>query len=321
MTHIDELRIMARVARMYYEWDMGQAEIAEQLGISQPTVSRFLNRSKEEGIIRISIDMPKDVYTEMEEALVMKYRLKDAIVVDSLDNDERSIQRDLGSVAAYYLESIIRPNEVIGISSWSTTLLALVDALHPVPSKPGIKVVQILGGVGNPAAEMHANRLTSRLARLVNGDAIYLPVTGIVATEAARDILLSDEYVQQVTRLFDHVTTSLVGIGAIEPSPLLAQSGNIFSPQEMDLLKKNNAAGDILYRFFDISGKLVETGLEKRVISMDLHQLSKVDRSIGVAGGERKYAGILGALCGHWVNIIITDRFTAERLVEESKGY
>ncbi len=315
MTDINELRILARVARMYYDWDMNQSEIARQLGLSQPTVSRFLNRSKEEGIVRISIDMPKDVYTELEETLVMKYELKDAVVVGCLDKDERSIQRDLGSASAYYLESTLRPNEVIGISSWSGTLLALVDALHPIPSKPGIKVVQILGGVGNPSAEMHANRLNSRLARLVNGEAIFLPVTGVVATEAAREILLADEYVQQVTRLFDNVTTSLVGIGAIEPSPLLKQSGNIFSPEEMEILKKKNAAGDILYRFFDVNGNLVETGLEKRVISMDLQQLSKVEKSIGVAGGERKYAGILGALRGRWVNIIITDRFTAERLI------
>ena len=317
MITIDEQRIMARVARMYYEWDMLQSEIAEQLGLNQSTISRYLNRAKEEGIIRVLIDMPKDVYAEIEETLVMKYKLKDAVVVDSLDDDERSIQRDLGSAAAYYLESAIRPNEVIGISSWSATLLALVDALHRVPPKPGVKVVQILGGVGNPAAEMHANRLTSRLARLVNGEIIYLPVTGIVATEAARDILLSDEYVQQATRLFDKVTTGLVGIGAIEPSSLLAQSGNIFSPDEIEVLKENRAAGDILYRFFDITGNLVETGLEKRVISMDLYQLSKVDRAIGVAGGERKYAGILGALRGHWINVIITDRFTAERLIEE----
>ena len=58
-------------------------------------------------------------------------------------------------------------------------------------------------------------------------------------------------------------------------------------------------------------------GLEKRVISMDLKQLSKVNRAIGVAGGSRKYSGILGALRGHWVNIIITDHFTADRLVKE----
>ncbi len=317
MPRIDELRMIARVARMYYEWDMRQSEIAKQLDLSQATVSRLIGRSKEEGIIRISVNIPNGVHTELEETLVKKFGLRDAIVVDSLEDNEKMIQRDLGTSAAYYLESSIRPNEVIGISSWSATLLALVDTLHLSPRKPGVKVVQILGGVGNPAVEAHATRLTSRMAQLVNGEAVYLPVPGVLGTEAARDVLMTDEFVQSALKLFDHVTTALVGIGAIDPSPLLAQSGNIFSPQELDLLSQQKAVGDILLRFFDENGKLVETGLEKRVISMSLEQLSKVSRAVGVAGSSRKYAAILGALRGRWINILITDHFTANRLAKE----
>ena len=317
MPRIDELRLIARVARMYYEQDMRQSEIAKQLGLSQATVSRLLNRSREEGIIRISVNLPKGVYTELEETLVKKFGLRDVIVVDSLDDNESLIQRDLGAAAAYYLEAAIRPNEVIGISSWSATLLALVDALHTVPRKPGVKVVQILGGVGNPSVEAHATRLTSRMAQLVKGEAVYLPVSGVLASEAARDILMADEVAQQAIRLFDQVTIALAGIGAIDPSPLLAQSGNIFAPQELELLRHEKAVGDLLYRFFDLNGNLVETGLEKRVISMSLEQLSKVSRAVGVAGGSRKYASILGALRGRWINILVTDHFTARRLANE----
>ena len=317
MARVDELRLISRVARMYYEWGLRQSEIAKQLGLSQATVSRLLNRSKEEGIIRISVNLPNGVYTELEETLVKKFGLRDAIVVDSLDDNEKMIQRDLGAATAYYLELAIRPNEVIGISSWSATLLALVDALNSVPRKPGVKVVQILGGVGNPSVEAHATHLTSRMAQLVNGEAVYLPVPGVLASEAARDILVEDEVAQQAIRLFDHVTTALVGIGAIEPSPLLAQSGNIFNTHELDLLRQAEAVGDILLRFFDQGGSLVETGLEKRVISMSLEQLSKVSRAIGVAGGSRKFNAILGALRGHWINILVTDHFTARRLATE----
>jgi DNA-binding transcriptional regulator LsrR (DeoR family) len=314
MPRIDELRMIARVARMSYEWNMRQSEIAQQLGLSQATVSRLLNRSREEGIIRISINLPSGVYTELEEVLVKNFGLRDAIVVDSLEDNDKLILRDLGAAAAYYMESAIRPDEVIGISSWSATLLAMVDALHPLQRKQGVKVVQILGGVGNPSAEAQATRLTSRMAQLVNGDAVFLPVSGVLATEAARDILMADEVTRQSMGLFDSVTTALVGIGAIDPSPLLAQSGNIFSPKELDLLREQKAVGDILLRFFDKNGRMVETGLEKRVISMSLEQLTKVSRVVAVAGGSRKYAAILGALRGHWINILITDHFTAKRL-------
>ncbi len=50
---------------------------------------------------------------------------------------------DLGAAAAYYFESLLRPNEILGIFPFSRTLLNLVDVLHPISTKPGIKVVQI----------------------------------------------------------------------------------------------------------------------------------------------------------------------------------
>ncbi len=317
MTKPDELRIITRVARMYFEWDMRQSEIASQLGLSQATVSRLLQRSKQEGIIRISVNIPSGVYTEIEEVLVKKYSLRDAMVVDSLEDNEYMIQRDIGASAAYFLESAIQANEVIGISSWSATLLAMVNALNPLPRKPGIKVVQILGGVGNPGAEVHAAHLTSRLAVLVGGEPIFLPAPGVVGSEAALQVLLEDEYIQKTMSLFNDVTMALVGIGAVEPSALLQESGNIFSSLELEYLQKEGAVGDILLHLFDDQGIPIDSRLNKRVISMSLHQLRTVNQAIGLAGGKRKYRGILGALRGGWINILITDQFTAKRLSEE----
>ena len=318
MAQLDELRLCVRVARMYYEWEMKQSEIARQLGLSQPTVSRLLAEAKTNGIVRISVTTPQGVYMELEEELVRRFRLRDAIVVDcSSEHDERLIEREIGAAAAYYVESSLRPNEVIGISSWSATLVALMDALHSVPRKGDVRVVQILGGVGDPSAEVHASRLTSRFADMVGGQAVFLPAPGIVGSPAALQVILDDVYVREVLGVFEHVTTALVGIGAIEPSKLLAASGNVFSQAELDLLRQRGAVGDVLLRFFDARGRPVLTPLNDRVVSMRLEQLAKVDRSVGVAGGGRKSAAILAALRGGWINVLITDHFTARRLATQ----
>ncbi|MBK8047332.1 MAG: hypothetical protein IPK16_09565 [Anaerolineales bacterium] len=50
------------------------------------------------------------------------------------------------------------------------------------------------------------------------------------------------------------------------------------------------------------------------MISMRFDQLRRVDRSIGVAGGPRKFNAILGAIRGGWVNVLVTDLLTARRL-------
>jgi DNA-binding transcriptional regulator LsrR (DeoR family) len=319
MARIDEIRLMAKIARMYYEENLRQSDIAKQLGLSQASISRLFNRAREEGIVRISITTPKGVYVDLEKELMRRYGLRDVIVVDcDNDKDEELIQRDLGAAASYYVESAINNGEVIAISSWSSTLLALVDSMQKIPRKRNIKVVQILGGVGNPAAEIHATHLTGRLADLVQGEAIYLPAPGVVGSKATRDVFLEDTFVQEAMSLYDHVTMALVGIGSVSPSTLLAQSGNAFSEEELNKLREMNAVGDILLHFFDEDGTPIRSTLDDRVVSMKLDQLKKVDRAIGIAGGPRKFAAIRGALKGKLINILVTDSCTANNLAQDS---
>ena len=88
---------------------MSQSKIAKDLSLSQATISRLLQRSISEEIVRISINVPQGIYTRLEEELIDRYGLLDAIVVDSLGKDnEQIINRDIGSAGAYYVESIFK---------------------------------------------------------------------------------------------------------------------------------------------------------------------------------------------------------------------
>lgn len=72
--------------------------------------------------------------------------------------------------------------------------------------------------------------------------------------------------------------------------------------------------GDISLRFFDKDGKPVKTPLDDRVIGLPLENLSNVDRVIALAGGSKTEA-IAGALRTGVIDVLVTDKFTAERLV------
>jgi len=314
MARIDELRLMTKVARLYYVDGLRQTEIAEQLDISQATISRLLKRAQDEQIVRFSLNAPVGIHADLERQLESTYGLKEAIVVESM-SDDRQIMRDLGSAAAFYLNTTLKPNEVIGISSWSASLLATVDAMMPVTRPIGAQVVQILGGVGTPTAESNAVHIVSRLAMLVQGQSILLPVPAVVGGLDTRQLYLQDPFVCETIERFDSVTLALIGIGSLEPSDLLASSGNIFSAQELQALRDQGAVGDVCLRYFDAAGASVQTPLNDRVIGMELEQLRKVKRSVGIAGGERKQAAIRGALRGGYVNVLITDLHTAQALV------
>jgi DNA-binding transcriptional regulator LsrR (DeoR family) len=311
----DDIRLIARVARLYYESGLKQPEIARRLQISQAKVSRLLKQAIERDIVRISVRVPVGVHAELEEQLESKYGLTEAVVVDTTTGDEQQLMRDLGQAAAYHLETTIRPGDVVGISSWSATLLAMVNAMRPVAGARGVRVVQILGGVGDPAAEVHATELTRRLAEVLDGEPVYLPVPGIVGSREARQVLERDAHVQQALQMFAEITVALVGIGTVQPSPLLARSGNVFAADELKLAERAGAIGDISLRFFDGRGKPTRTPLDDRVIGLDLDQLRRIPRSIAVAGGERKAPAIKAALTGGLMSHLVTDRQTATQVL------
>lgn len=315
MGRLDELRLMTKVARMYYVLQYKQTQIAEQLDISQATISRLLKRAQDEQIIRINISIPTGIYSAIETDLEQAYGLKEVIVVDCVDNSEDQIMRDIGTAAAYYLEQTIKPDEIIGLSSWSKTLMAMVDAMNPLPKPAGAEVIQVLGGVGNPTVENHAVHLVRRLAVLVRGKAVFLAAPGVVNTPEMKQLYLQDPYVKSTVEMFSRVTLCLVGIGSVEPSDMLASSGNVFSNEELDHLCQIGAVGDICMRFFDGDGNPVTNGTNERVIGMDLEQLRRIRRSVGVAGGERKVAAIRGAIRGGYINVLITDINTAKALM------
>lgn len=317
MARLDELRLMAKVARMYYERRMRQAEIALALDLSQATVSRLLKRGEGENIIKITVSVPTGAYPDLEEALQTRFALKEAVVVDCLEDAPR-IFREIGSAAAFYLENTLKDNEVVGISSWSATLLAMVDAMHSIPRLSGVTAIQMLGGVGDPSAEIHAAELTRRLARLVHGEARFLAAPGLVGTADTKRILVEDPFVRDTLQRFASISLALVGIGEVEPTGLLASSGYVFSQEDLDLLGRRGAVGNISLRFFNALGEPVVTPMNDRVIGIELQQLKTVKRSVGIAGGASKHAAILGALRGQWINALITDRFTAEWLVQKA---
>jgi DNA-binding transcriptional regulator LsrR (DeoR family) len=316
MGRADELRLMTRVARLYYDAGMKQPDIAARLRLSQPKVSRLLKAAQDEGIVRISVRAPSDTDPELEEALESRFGLAEVEIVDISHDDDDAAVHELGAAAAFHVETTVRSDDIIGVSSWSATLLAMVDAMHPVAGVTGTRVVQILGGGGDPAAEGHATHLVRRMADLLHGEGTFLPAPSSVGSPESRAVLLQDPFVARAISLFDDLDVALVGVGGQEPSGLLASSGNVFSPEELKSVRAEGGVGDIGLRYLCGDGRPVNTPLNDRVIGIELEQLKRVPRAIAVAGGPGKAEAIHAALTGGWINCLITDTYTAERLLE-----
>ena len=146
---------------------------------------------------------------------------------------------------------------------------------------------------------------------------MLLQAPGVVGSTEARRVLARDPAVREAANMFDHLDLALVGIGSMEPSKLLASSGNVFSVEERKELIQQGAVGDICFRYFDKHGESIKSPLMQRVIGIELGALKKVNRVVAVAGGRKKVNAILGALRGGWINVLITDLRAAEALLAE----
>jgi DNA-binding transcriptional regulator LsrR (DeoR family) len=311
----DQLRLMARVARLYHERGMRQASIAQELHISQPRVSRLLKRAVEVGIVRTTVALPSGVYLDVEEQLERQFGLDQAVVVDA--GGQGDVTPALGSAAADYLAATLIGGDTVGISSWSASLLAAVGAMRPYRSQVVETVVQLVGGIGDPRVQMQATRLIGQFAAHTGAEPLLLPTAGILGSAAARQSLMSDSTVASVIEAWQNLTVALLGIGSVEPSDLARQSGNAFSAEDRALLEESGAVGDICFRFFDAGGSTIDSSINDRVSGISPEQLRHVPRRIGVAGGPRKLAAIRGALLGGWINVLVTDIDTAKALLPE----
>ncbi len=311
----DRMRLLTKVARLYHEKGVRQPEIAALLNLSQARVSRLLKEAVERGIVRTVVVSPPGVHADIEERLADKFALRDVVVVD-VEGSGADVTSALGSGAAAYLDSTLIGGDVIGVSSWSSTLLAAVEVMRPKRTQVVDKVVQIMGGVGSPEVQMQATRLTGRLAEVTGGSPVFVPSPGLVGSTALREALMADPGVQAVQQEWSRLTMSLVGIGTLEPSPLLRRSGNSLAPSEQEELRRAGAVGDVCLRYFDSGGKPVHSSFDQRIIGIGIDDLMRVPRRIGVAGGADKTEAIRAAVQGGWVNILVTDLQVAQTLAD-----
>lgn len=315
----EQLRMITKVARLYHQSGLKQPEIAQLLDVSQASVSRALRDAERLGIVHISVHVPKGIYTELEIELARVYGLNEAVVVEPAGPEEKELLLALGDGAAGYLESIAPKCDNIGISSWSETLSYAVNAMRPIAKSKTQRIVQVLGCISASLSNSMATRITDRLARVCDAEPVYLLVPGICSDRESKKAMMREESCKYVFDFFNRLELLLVGIGTLEPSRYLSESGNRMTATEQTELKELGAQGDILQRFVNEKGEPVHSSFEERVVGMSLPDALKIPRRVGVAGGLRKLDAIKSILRGGYLTGLVTDVEVAKKLIGMEK--
>jgi len=313
----DKHALLARVASLYYEKNLTQAEIARQLKISRPQISRLLAEGRQTGVVKIVIHHPPEKYASLKHELQDRFKLIEVLVLASGNLGYAQLVERLGTIAARYLEDRLQDGMILGIS-WNTGVYQVVNALQAARQKK-VTVVQLTGAVGSINPLLDGPDLTRWLAQNLGGQYKYLPAPLLVESAATRQALLQDRSIREPLALMDKLDLALVGIGSLSPALSGLLSAGYISETELREIIRQGGVGDICSYHYDLHGNILPLELHQRLIGIPLESLKQTPCVIGVGGGIDKAASILGALRLGVIDCLVTDEIAARAVLKMSE--
>lgn len=311
----DRLEFLAQIASWYYEQGLDQEVIAQHIGRSRSMVSRLLQEAREAGLVEIRVRHPLKTDAALEDRLIKTYRLQGAAVLASLPSDHPTLLRRLGLLGARCLNEWLADGQTIGIG-WGTALHEVVRAM-PQRRLQGVTVVQLIGATGRGDPLIDGPELARWLAQKLGAAYRLIPAPLIVESDAVARALLQERSVAEALALARRASVALVGVGSVEPSVSSLQRAGYLGAGELAQLKAAGVVGDILARQLNADGQPVETPYVRRVIGLDLAELTATPVVIAVAGGKGKAMAVRAALRGGYVKVMVTDAETARFVLDD----
>lgn len=307
--HIETL---IKVAQLYYEDGLNQAQIARQVGFSRSSVSRMLTEAREEGVVHISIGHPLQRLVSMENALKKKYGLKCVRVSASYGDDIDSML--VPQCGAALLMENLKPDSLI-LTSTGTPMASTVRAL-PVLDYPHAHVTQMLGSLSpnNPLTD--SQDICRMLAEKLGCPYSTLPVPMVVRTAQMAEALRGEDMIASTLALGNRADMAIVGVGTIREG----HSGRIFNSFEdaaiARQMERDGVVGHICGHHIDAQGRHVRTSLCDRTISVDFDRFREIPLVIGIVWELWRAKALHACLVGHLMSGLATNCGMAELLLD-----
>ena len=309
-----ERKILSEVAKLYYENDQTQAEIASRFGISRPKVSRMLAEARARGIVKIFIDSGEDGMSEMERRLFSAFNLKGVRVASVPEDDQELAVQLTAQLGAQYLSTFLNPGDRIGVG-WGWTLCEMTRSF-PTLSLPESLIVQLTGSVDNAKSRSYAGEIVGNLSRKVGAKAAYtLPCPAMVDSAIIFDILRHDAKLRSMLELGSACNKLFVNIALPDEGSCLYQAGYL-GDKDLAMLAERNAVGSICCRFFDERGEVCDQELDGRTVGIHIDEIRKAECVMACISGYKKARAVYCALRANLLDVLVIDSLTAARVLE-----
>jgi DNA-binding transcriptional regulator LsrR (DeoR family) len=310
MSRRDGQDLTHAAARLYYVEEMTQADVAERLHVSRPTVSRLLADARGRGIVEIIVHDPAEATEPTDEALAQALGV-DRVWLASARPGQDRLSALAATVDRALAAAHLSAGDTLLVSSGRTAYDLSRSSLTP---RPGIEIAPTVGGVAEPAAWHQTNEITRAMAELLRGRPHFLFAPALPSARM-RATLDEDPEFRRVTGLWGAAKAALVGVGA---PPASRDSISTFIPLTSRGIR--TAAGDISLNFFTADGAEVRFPGHERMVRIGRDQLQALATTIAVATGAVKAVSILAGARAGLFNQLVTDSATARAVLKAAKA-
>ena len=315
MAKPSKLQRMIKIARLYFEDNLTQDEIAKKMKISIPQVSRIITAAKDQGYVKTFVVDPFSEANDIRKQITYTFNLKDSRIVESRINDTRVTESNAAQATADYLLGILQTNDIVSLAFSNIT--SKIHNFLPKMHMENVSFVQPTGAVFEHV-QGYLNDTVRETSNMLDAYYYYLPAPAMVQDKHTKDTLHQDPIIKWVIDKAHNANIALYS--AVQPSMQSEYMKNKYlTPNFMDELRKAGAVADIFGHFIDINGIIVNTDIEERTIGMPISELTKKDYSICISTGEENAEAIYAALAGNYCNVLITDAVTARKVIEISE--
>jgi len=303
-------RLRQRAAWMYYVEEMTQGAIAEALGVGRVTVVRLLSQARALGEIRVSLRRDLAELSRLEIELQKSYGIAEAVVAP-LSSPAADPRGAIGAALGQLISDRLRPGMKIGMG-WGRTLFGSLGFLAE-RSIARLSVVSLAGGVTH-VRQANPAEFAWQFARLFHADCYLIAAPAIVDSAATKRALIERCGLREVFDFAKSLDAVVVSVGPMTAQSTTNQYGFITSADQK-ALRAQGAVGDVLFRFFDAQGRLVDHPLNERAMSIPIETIARAPTRILAAGGLDKVEAMAGAFNLLRPTIVVTDEACAAALL------
>ena len=317
MFPIDEekVKLILKICNLYYFEELTQQEISKRLGISRPHVSRLLKLAREVGIVNISLKDPYSQEQKFEKKLVDHFKIVDAVVVDTYDLATSNSMDLLTNGVTSLLKRLVHNGDTLGVSA-GYTLNAISEKIGAIDCK-NLTIVPLVGGLGPEGAKWQANTIARNFADRLDCNYFQLNAPSFVSSKAAYDVFTAEPEIKNVCDMALNASIALIGLGTFNENATIIRTG-LLSEKDIRELNSKGAVVSICNSFLDVHGNDVDFSGYERMIGINIAQLQRIPRKIGVAIGSEKIPAIISALNGGWIDYLVTSLATVREILQQT---